>query len=162
MVRETEEVRAKDTIETCLKRFAESDLPELPVVDEDGKLAGVIRRRDILDLYTRKLLNPTELGLVFLDPQKGIETRRSIELPEGYGVDVIDVAPAFVGHALRDLDLRGRYDVLVLGIRHEGEDGSIHVLGPDPDVPLDRDSVLIVEGPKEQLERLRKLGSRGE
>ncbi len=162
MVRDTEEVRANDTIETCLKRFAESELPELPVVDEDRRLVGIIRRRDILDLYDRKLLNPAELGLVFLDPQKGIETRRSIELPEGYGVDVIDVAPAFVGHALRDLDLRGRYDVLVLGIRHEGEDGSIHVLSPDPDVPLDRDAVLIVEGPKEQLERLRKLGSGGE
>jgi len=161
MVRETGAIRVNDTIETCLKRFSESELPELPVVDEDGKLSGVIRRRDILDLYNRKLLNPTDLGLVFLEPQEGMETGRSLELPEGYAVDVIKAAPAFVGQALRDLDLRGRYDVLVLGIRHEAEDGSIHVFGPDPDTPLDRDAVLIVEGPREQLNRLRKLGSEG-
>jgi CBS domain-containing protein len=161
MVRKTDTVRATDTIETCLKRFSESELPELAVVDDDGKLSGVIRRRDILDLYNRELLDTRELGLVFLQPQEGGEGRGQLELPEGYAVDVIEAPPAFVGRALRDLDLRGRYDVLVLGIRHQTEDGSIHVLGPDPDAPLDEGTVLIVEGPKQQLARLRRLVSRG-
>lgn len=160
MVRKTETVGINDAVETCLKQFSASELPELAVLDDDGKLSGVIRRRDLLDLYNRELLDARELGLVFLQPQEGGEGRGQLELPEGYAVDVIEAPPAFVGKALRDLDLRGRYDVLVLGIRHQTEDGSIHVLGPDPDAPLDEGTVLIVEGPKQQLARLRRLVSR--
>jgi hypothetical protein len=161
MVRNTEAVRIDDNVETCLMRFSDSDLPELPLVDAGGKLVGVIRRADILELYNRKLIDPNELGLVFLQPEKGTVARRRIELPEGYSMDVIEVAPVFVGHTLRDLDLHNQYDVLVLGIRREAEDGSIHVLGPDANVPLDRSGELIVEGPTERVEQLRSLVSEG-
>ncbi|MGB5194190.1 MAG: CBS domain-containing protein [Polyangiales bacterium] len=157
MVRETEAVRMHDDVETCLIRFSSSDLPELPVVDGEGKLVGVIRRRDILELYNRKLLDPNEWGVVFLQSEEGTEARRRIELPEGYSMDVIDVAPAFVGRTLRDLDLHNRYDVLVLGIRRETEDGSIHVVGPDVNMPLARGAELVVEGPKERIAELRSM-----
>lgn len=157
MVRETESVRTHDDVETCLIRFSSSDLPELPVVDGQGKLVGVIRRRDILELYNRKLLDPSEWGVVFLQPEEGTGARRRIELPEGYSMDVIDVAPTFVGRTLRDLDLHNRYDVLVLGIRRETEDGSIHVVGPDVNMPLARGAELVVEGPKERIAELRSL-----
>ena len=159
MARNTEAVGMRDDIETCLTRFSSSDLPELPVVDAAGKLVGVIRRRDILELFNRKLLDPNEWGLVFLQPEEGVEARGRVELPEGYSVDVIDVAPTFVGRTLRDLDLHNQYDVLVLGIRHEAEDGSIHVFGPDANAPLDRGAELIVEGPTQCVAQLRSLAS---
>jgi len=159
MVRKTEALRVDDNVETCLVQFSDSELPELPVIDAGGTLVGVVRRAAILDLYNRKLLDPRELGLVFLQPEEGAEARRRIDLPEGYSMDVIVVPPAFVGRTLRDLDLHNRFDVLVLGIRRKGEDGSPHVLGPDANVPLDRGGELIVEGPTERIERLRSLAS---
>ena len=161
MAPSTYTVNGDDTIETCLQGFSSCDLPELPVV-EDGKLVGVVRRRDILDLYNRELLDTSDLGLMFVDREEGGPERRDyVELPEGHGVEAIDVPPEFVGKALRDLDLPGQYQLLVVGMRRHGRDGSIHVFAPDPEVPLTRDTVLIVEGPTAELVRLRQLGSEG-
>ena len=152
-------VNADDTIETCLQELSSCDLPELPVV-EDGKLVGVVQRRHILDLYNRELLDTSDLGLMFVDREEGSAERRDyVELPEGHGVEAIEVPPEFVGKALRDLDLPGQYQLLVVGMRRHARDGSIHVFAPDPEVPLTRDTVLIVEGPREELVRLRQLGS---
>ncbi|RLB43587.1 MAG: hypothetical protein DRH30_02900 [Deltaproteobacteria bacterium] len=159
MAPNTYAVNANDTIETCLRGFSSCDLPELPVV-EDGKLIGVVRRGDILNLYNRELLDTSDLGLMFVDREEAGAVRRDyVELPEGHGVEAIEVPPELAGKALRDLDLPGQYQLLVVGMRRPAEDGSTHVFAPDPDVPLDRDTVLIVEGPKEQLQRLRNLGS---
>jgi CIC family chloride channel protein len=159
MAQDTHAVDAEDTIETCLQRFSSCDLPELPVV-EDGKLVGVIRRRDILDLYNRELLDTRDLGLMFVDRAEGaVERRDYVQLPEGHGVEAIEVPPAFVGKTLRELNLRGRYGLLVVGMRRHAADGAVHIFAPDPQVPLDRDTVLIIEGPKDQLARLQALGS---
>jgi CIC family chloride channel protein len=159
MAQDTHAVGAEDTIEACLQRFSSCDLPELPVVEE-GKLAGVIRRGDILDLYNRELLDTRDLGLMFVDHAEGtVERRDYVQLPEGHGVEAIEVPPAFVGKALQELDLWGRYELLVVGMRRHAKDGAVHVCAPDPEVPLDRDTVLIVEGPKDQLARLQALGS---
>ena len=78
---------------------------------------------------------------------------------EGHGVEAIEVPPAFVGKTLRELNLRGRYGLLVVGMRRHPADGAVHIFAPDPQVPLDRDTVLIIEGPKDQLARLQALGS---
>ena len=159
MAQDIHAVNADDTIETCLQRFASCDLPEIPVV-EDNKLVGVIRRRDILDLYNRELLDTRDLGLMFVDSEDGaVERRDYVQLPEGHGVEAIEVPPAFVGKALQELDLRGQYGLLVVGMRRHTPDGAVHVYAPDPHVPLDRDTVLIIEGPKDQLARLGELGS---
>jgi CIC family chloride channel protein len=161
MAPETLAVNADDNIETCLQRFSACELPELPVV-EDKKLVGVVRRRDILDLYNRELLDTSDLGLMFVErDEAGSERRDYVELPEGHGVEAIEVPPEFVGRPLRDLDLPGRYQLLVVGMRRHAADGSSHVFAPDPELTLERDTVLIVEGPKEQLERLRNLSSQG-
>jgi CIC family chloride channel protein len=159
MAQDTHAVDAEDTIEACLQRFSSCDLPELPVV-EDGKLVGVIRRGDILDLYNRELLDTPDLGLMFVDSAEGSVDRRDyVQLPEGHGVEAIEVPPAFVGKALQELDLRGRYGLLVVGMRRHAKDGAVQVFAPDPQLPLDRDTVLIIEGPKDELARLQALGS---
>lgn len=161
MTQDTHAIEADDSIETCLRRFSTCDLPELAVV-EDGKLVGMVRRRDILDLYNRELLDTHDLGLMFVDKEEGGgEKRDYMELPAGHGVEAIEIPSAFVGKALRDLDLWGQYELLVVGMRRHAKDGSVHILVPDPGLPLDSDTVLIVEGPKEQLERVRNLGSQG-
>jgi CIC family chloride channel protein len=159
MAQDTHAVGAEDTIEACLQRFSSCDLPELPVV-EDGKLVGVIRRGDILDLYNRELLDTPDLGLMFVDSAESSAERRDyVQLPEGHGVEAIEVPPAFVGKALQELDLRGRYGLLVVGMRRHAADGSVHVYAPDPHVPIDRDTVLIIEGPKDELARLQRMGT---
>lgn len=56
-----------------------------------------------------------------------------------------------------ELEKALRVDVRVLGVRREAEDGSIHVLGPGANAPLDREGELIVEGPTESVAQLRAL-----
>ncbi len=140
-----------DTISECLEQFSETEnLTELPVVDSDGVLRGVIRRRDILGLYNRKLLQTQDLGMMFVTKDSGAERRDYMELPSGYGVEGVLVPTAFVGKTLAELDLRKEHELLVVGIRRR-DNGGVVCAAPDPHAPLEEGTVLVVEGPKDRL-----------
>ncbi len=46
-----------DDLRTALQKFAESNLEELPVLEKDGKLTGVLSRRDLLMAYSKSFLS---------------------------------------------------------------------------------------------------------
>jgi CIC family chloride channel protein len=50
-------VTPRDDLNTALRRFTELNLDELPVVDADNPahLVGMLRRRDVIDCYNKKL-----------------------------------------------------------------------------------------------------------
>ncbi len=69
----------------------------------------------------------------------------------GYGVQEMRIPPVWVGGNLRELNLRQKFGILVVGIHHTTDDSMS--LPPDPDIHLLRTDRLIVAGDDESLHR---------
>jgi CIC family chloride channel protein len=147
-------VSQSDTMEKCLAAFAASEFEELPVIDEQDQLVGIIKLRDVVSLYNREFLKSSDLGLRFLSKVEDEEHKDYVQLPSGHVVDAIPCPPEFVGKTLRELDLRREHGVMVVGLRHPGSKGTVRT-SPEPDRPLEDDLILIVTGPQAAVRGLR-------
>jgi len=64
----------------------------------------------------------------------------------------VTIPGEFIGRSLRELNVRGRFGVTVLGIRRMMEDGSRRmILDIDPDEPLESEDRLIIAGKEENI-----------
>ncbi len=79
----------------------------------------------------------------------------TIELSEG--ISIIEIAPpqAFVGHTLGELNLRQKYDVLVIVIKEVVPEEI--VLVPTPDHMIKDTSILMILGENEKLAKIQKM-----
>ncbi len=148
-------VGESETVEQCLAAFADGDAEELPVIDAKRRLVGLIKLKEIVGLYNRELLSKSDLGLRFLSRVEERDKKDYVELPSGHVVDAIVCPDAFVGKNLRELDLRRKHSVMVVGLRTPGAAGSLRK-SPDPDAPLTADTVLVVTGPRDEIAALRR------
>jgi len=58
----------------------------------------------------------------------------------------------FIGRSLRELNVRGRFGVTVVGIRRVMDDGKLRlILNIDPDEPLVAEDRLIIAGEEENI-----------
>jgi CIC family chloride channel protein len=60
-------LRADDRLDRAMELFNENDLLTLPVVDENGRVIGVVRRFDAADAYLRRLHAPPTPSSATLD-----------------------------------------------------------------------------------------------
>jgi trk system potassium uptake protein TrkA len=99
----------------------------------------VFPERDIADRVVRRLLVPDLVEHIPLSPQAGI-----LEVP---------VPASFVGRSIREMEIRSRYHVSVIGLkRREDERGPSRVrLAPPPDEVFRTGDVLLVLGTTEDL-----------
>jgi CBS domain-containing protein len=166
-------VTRSDSLSTCLERFGRVDADELPVVDGAGKLIGRVTRADVLSFYAREVIGDKSRGMKFITrtdrstaepaaPGEG-ETPSEVvtdfvEVPPDHTVEALSVPPGFVGRTLKELSIRTRFGVAVISMRRRTPGGGrISLVAPDPDLPLREGDVLVLAGPKEQVEKLRKL-----
>ena len=75
-----------------------------------------------------------------------------IELDPNYSVVEIEIIPTWIGKTLRQLDLRARYGVNVMAIKH-GDDINI---SPGGDDIIDKGDILVVIGDNEDIARIEK------
>jgi trk system potassium uptake protein TrkA len=61
----------------------------------------------------------------------------------------IEVPDEWVGKSLKDLQLHRKKDLTVLAIKNKGQGGTL----PQPDTPLEEGTVLVVGGPKKELDK---------
>jgi trk system potassium uptake protein TrkA len=73
-----------------------------------------------------------------------------LELGHDEALVEMEVPREWIGRSLADLQLHRKKDLTVLAIKGEGKEGTI----PRPDAPLQKGDILIVGGPKEELDRL--------
>ena len=144
-------VRPEDTLADCMDRFILSEHDELPVVNAEGELVGVVSRRDVLRVYSSELLRHEFIGLAAPDADTRA-VREYVRLTRGLQMERLPTPAPFVGQSLRDAQLRAAYNLTVVAIRRgaDGED-----LLPDPEKPLQRDDVLVVVGTRDDIERFR-------
>ncbi len=152
-------VRVDDTVERCLTAFADGDVEELPVVDNQRRLLGIIKLKDVVSLYNRELLSNADLGLHFSSKGEEELVRQDyVELPTGHIVDAVPCPAEFVGKSLRELDLRRNHQVMVVGMREPSASGTART-APDPDATLGAGTILVVVGPRDRVQTLHALAT---
>ncbi len=142
--------------------FFASPVEELPVVDVDGKLVGVLAERDVVAAYNREVLRQAvPLARVVHEGPGGVRTD-FLELPPGEVLEVVPVHPWMVGRTLRELGLPARFQCAVLAIRSQNEDGSpARRRAALPETLLGAREELVVIGPAAGVRALAELGAGG-
>lgn len=144
-------LRPDDTLAQCMDSFVLSEHDELPVVDAEERLVGVISRRDVLRIYNTELLRREYLGSTDRTLHIG-HGRKSIHLGPGLILARVPTPAWLAGRSLREADLRAAYNLTVVAVQRGGE-GNNQL--PQPEAPLGSDDVLLIVGHPSDVARLR-------
>ncbi|WP_409270291.1 potassium channel family protein [Neobacillus sp. SCS-31] len=109
------------------------------VLDKVGADWVIFPERDMGERVAHMLLSPNVLNF--------------IELSKEYSVEEIKVPASMTNQSLRELDLRARYNLSVIAIRH----GRNINISPSPDEIIEEGDVLVVIGGNRDLERFANL-----
>ncbi len=152
-------VTPESTLLDCMNKFGVNGTGELPVV-EDGqsrKLVGIVTHRSLFLLYNREVLRQGTLGLKYVHATDNGQRSDYVEIAEDHCVSVVPVTNGMVGRTLRELDLRARFHVNVVSVKaHRYEHSCPDCDVPDPDERLKRSDTLVLVGPQEEVERLKR------
>lgn len=113
--------------------------PHGQVLDKVGADWVIFPERDMGERVAHMLLSPNVLNF--------------IELSKEYSVEEIMVPVSMTNKTLRELDMRARYNLSVIAIRH----GRNINISPSPDETIDEGDVLVVIGGNRDLERFANL-----
>jgi CIC family chloride channel protein len=138
-----------DTLAGAMLASARSGMELLPVVDEERRLLGVLRRGDLLAHYSDKVLGEQEEAVhLHGEGAPGHE----VGLGKGIILEHLVVSRRWAGRSLAALDLRGSTGITVLEwLRGDA------VLPVDPKAALREGDVLAAVGTREQFLKARLL-----
>jgi CIC family chloride channel protein len=147
-------VHQHDNLEDCLLHFGQTDHTQLPVLDSAAHpvLVGVVTRSAVFEVYNREVLHKKDLGIKLVHGPSRL--RDCVDLPESFRVQVLTPPDSYIGHNLRELQLRQRFHISVLAVKKRELLGEARNELPDPDRPLAESDRLIVVGHVEDLTRL--------
>ena len=149
-------VRPDQSVAEALPLFFRAEVDDLPVIDLQGRLLGVLSERDVVGALDREVLrHDALLARVQSDEPDGGRHTDFFELPPGQVMRSIEVGEAMAGQTLRELLLTRRYHATVIAVSREDP-----VTGRNLRLPADADLVLIagdrlvVVGPREDIDAL--------
>jgi len=133
--------------------FARSDFERLPVLDGDGRLRGVLAKRDLLAVYAQEVLGRPAVLSTFVHSDQPGSKGQAVELPPDFALRSVEAPPAMVGRTLVECDLPRRIGVRVIEIKRDGRDGTEWIV-PDATSDVLAGDLLVVLGPTPAVERL--------
>jgi CIC family chloride channel protein len=143
-------VTPDERLDTVLRLFADHQPEELPVVEESGRLVGVVSRRQVMSAYDRELTKR--------DMAEGIGGRllgagvTKVNLGDDFAMVEVDAPSHLCGESLREIGVRSRYGVQVLLVRRlHDETGERVDVVPDPDTSVHLGDRLVLLGRREAL-----------
>ncbi|OCA91524.1 potassium uptake system protein [Bacillus sp. FJAT-27225] len=113
--------------------------PHGQVLEKVGADWVIFPERDMGERVAHMLISPNVLNF--------------IELSNDYSVEEMKIPPSMTQRTLRDLDLRARYNLSVIAIKH----GKKINISPAPDETILEGDVLVVIGENRDLERFGNL-----
>jgi len=148
-------VTEDDDLDLALRVLGNEDVEELPVVErgDPRKLAGAIRKRDVLAAYQRELMR-RDLAGGFGSAVAVVDRVHQVDLGGGYVVQELLAPRAASGKSLRELDLRARAGVQVLLIRSPEPALRPVCASPGPLDVIASGDRLIVAGPKPAVDAM--------
>ncbi|MGG3564486.1 TrkA family potassium uptake protein [Neobacillus rhizosphaerae] len=109
------------------------------VLDKVGADWVVFPERDMGVRVAHQLLSPKVLNF--------------IEISKNYSVEEVKIPENMIEKTLRELDIRAKFNLSVIAIRHEDEIN----ISPSPDKIINHGDVLVVIGENRDLERFANL-----
>ncbi len=151
-------VTPEEPLSTVFRRFGNCHLEEIPVIEQSpngpSRFLGVVTRRAIFLYYNREVLRQSTLGLKFVHGKADEECSDYLWMPDDHEVKVVHVPDWMVGRTLRELDLRARFQVNVVGIRPHRYDHMRDEDVPRPEHLIKRNETLVVVGSHKDIERM--------
>lgn len=114
------------------------------------------------DLHAKLLYKTGADKVIQPERDSGVRLARSLtsdsivdylELSDEYSINEIRLPSKWENKSLIELDVRTKHGVSVIAIRRNSE----IIVSLDPQMPLERDDILVVLGANEELEKLGKL-----
>jgi CIC family chloride channel protein len=143
-------IRPDERLHRATEAFAVSDFERLPVVDKDGKLVGVLSKRDLLAVYAQEVLGRPALLATFVSSKDSQPSRDYVELPPDFALRMVPVPPELVGLTLAEARLPQTVGARVIEVKRQND---IRVI-PAGDTLLLAGDTLIVVGPTAMGETL--------
>jgi len=91
---------------------------------------------------------------------------RYIQISERHSLLELKVPKPLLGKTLKELNVRAQYQINIIGIKtlvpHVEDDGEVRYNTqmadvPDPDYPLEKDDILVIMGPDENVQKFLRL-----
>lgn len=146
-------IRQDERLHRVTELFATSDFERLPVIDEAGKLVGVLAKRDLLAVYAQEVLGRPALLATFVSSQAAEASRRYVEIPPDFSLRLLEVPPHLIGRTLVEAQLPQTVGARIMAIRRSGRHGEENVQPTGDTVLLAGDSLLLL-GPTVGLDAL--------
>jgi CIC family chloride channel protein len=138
-----------DTLAGAMLAFARAQQEVLPVVDDEGRLLGIIRRGDLIAHYSDKVLGEQH---EVVQVTAGGRPDQELGLGKGIILERIVVGRRWAGRSLAELDLRGRTGVQVLEWSRSDK-----LMPLDPRAPLREGDVVALAGRRADILVAREL-----
>jgi len=146
-------VTKDERLHRATQLFAQSDYERLPVVDADGRLLGVLAKRDLMAVYAQEVLGRPSLLATFVSSRESGTSRQYVELPPDFALRMVPVPGDLVGRTLAEARLPQTLGARVIEIKRHGRHGEEQVI-PDADTVLESGDLLVLIGPTAHVEAL--------
>ena len=148
LLKEVPTVTPKESIAEIMEKFWFQEMGHLPVIEGNGsrKFLGIITRRDVIGAFDREILKRKMLISRFMRKEQGEDITSYLPLPEELTIREIPLPVSCEGRTLKELDLPGRFNMNVLGIKRISTEGAEQRLLPGPDLTLYKNDILIALG----------------
>ncbi|MBN1352349.1 chloride channel protein [candidate division KSB1 bacterium] len=151
-----ETVYEENDLAMCMNKFTATEAHHLPVIDKNNHnlLKGFICQQDIIHLYNREILRKDVMHLKYVRESEHKSRKEFIEIPKDNKIKYFRVPPSFYGKSLKELDLRARYNVVVIGINHKmrGNDNPVEI--PKAESILQQGDIILVIGKSTDLDKM--------
>ncbi|HEX2162865.1 MAG TPA: chloride channel protein [Thermoanaerobaculia bacterium] len=148
-------VRVDDRLHRAAEYFAHSDFERLPVVDAEGRMRGLLAKRDLLAIYAQEVLGRPAMLATFVSNAAEGPRRDYVELPPDFALRSVPLPPGLAGLTLAEARLPQTLGARVLEIQRRGPAGEERLI-PGGDTRLEAGDRLLLLGPEATLERLEK------
>jgi CIC family chloride channel protein len=141
----------EDTLDIIMKAFSELNIDELPVVNNDYErnFIGTISKNNVIEIYNNEMLKRDTVSSVSSYISSSHKLNH-VQLIDGQVMSEIEIPSAFIDKTLRELNLRDRFDVVVVLIKQKSDkkEDKTDMIFPHPDYRFKPgDSILLLGSP---------------
>jgi CIC family chloride channel protein len=143
-------VRLDTPLSQAMRCMIRREVIELPVIGDDGKVAGCIHEHDLIDFYHREIIAKSSMLKTVRRAED--EEQCSILFEDEYKIEAIPCPAGFFGKSLVDLKLREKYNILVLAVREKKSGRGVAAATKI----LEAGDILISAGTRDEIKNFKK------